>query len=183
MRTIMAALFCAAAVLATPKISAADSKIGGVNIQKVLDDSEAGKKALTELKDRADKEKDHLEKKLDAIKKLEKDIESQKMVAKEGAIVEKEQELKKLKRELDAFREDTSQTLQKAQGQTMRKLITDVRRIIKDYAKKNGYTLIVEKGDDAAMVSGFVMYLDESADITGAVIKAYDEETRQGKKK
>jgi len=185
MRTYLTAIFLAALALAqfnTPAF-AADGKVAGVNIQKVLDESEAGKKALTELKARADKEKQNFDKKVEAIKKLEKDIESQRMVAKEGAMAEKEQQLKGMKRDFDAYREDTQQTLQKLQGQTMRKLLADVKRIIKEYAKKNGYSLIVEKGDDAAAISGFVLYLDESADVTAAIVRAYNDDVKAGNKK
>ncbi|MBI4665869.1 MAG: OmpH family outer membrane protein [Nitrospinae bacterium] len=178
-------LMFAASLMAAPGAKAETKavKVGGVNIQTVLDNSEAGKKALTELKAKAEKERGILEKKLDSIKKLEKDIESQRMVAKPEAINEKEQELKNLKRELDAYREDTQQNFQKIQAQTMRKIVNDISRIIKDYGKKNGYTLIMEKGEGSQVVGGFVLYMDEAVDLTESIVKIYDEETRAGGKK
>lgn len=158
------------------------TKIGTVNIQVILDGSEAGKKALTELKSRAEKEKENLEKKLEAVKKLEKEIESQRLVAKEGALNEKEQELKRLRRDLDATKEDTQTSFQKMQAQIMRKLVGDANRIIKEYAKKNGYTLVLEKGDSPNMMGGFVIYADDAVDISAAIVKMYDEEQKAGKK-
>lgn len=158
------------------------TKIGTVNIQVILDGSEAGKKALAELKSKAEKEKDNLEKKLEAVKKLEKEIESQRLVAKEGALSEKEQELKRLRRDLEATKEDTQTSFQKMQGQIMRKLVGDVNRIIKEYARKNGYTLVLDKGESPNMMGGFVIYADDSVDISPAIVKAYDEEQKAGKK-
>jgi outer membrane protein len=158
------------------------TKIGTVNIQVILDGSEAGKKALAELKSKAEKEKDNLEKKLEAVKKLEKEIESQRLVAKEGALSEKEQELKRLRRDLEASKEDTQTSFQKMQGQIMRKLVGDVNRIIKEYARKNGYTLVLDKGESPNMMGGFVIYADDSVDISSAIVKAYDEEQKAGKK-
>jgi outer membrane protein len=158
------------------------TKIGTVNIQIILDGSEAGKKALAELKGKAEKEKENLEKKLEAVKKLEKEIESQRLVAKEGTLGEKEQELKRLRRDLDASKEDTQTSFQKMQAQIMRKLVGDVNRIIKDYARKNGYTMVVEKGDSPNMMGGFVIYADDSVDISSAIVKMFDEEQKAGKK-
>lgn len=167
--------------------SAADAsdvkvKIGAVNIQVILDNSEAGKKALAELKAKAEKEKDNLEKKLDAVKKLEKEIEGQRLVAKEGALNEKEQELKRLRRDLEATKEDTQSGFQKMQAQIMRKLVGDVNRLIKEYAKKNAYTVVFDKGDAPNMIGGAVIYADEAVDISSAIVKAYDEEQKAGKK-
>lgn len=179
------AAFCMIAVAAPVKAAGASevkTKIGTVNMQAILDGSEAGKKALAELKAKAEKEKENLEKKLDAVKKLEKEIESQRMVAKEGALSEKEHELKRLRRDLEAAKEDTQTSFQKMQAQIMRKLVGDVNRIIKDYAKKNGYTIVLEKGDSPNTIGGFVAYADDSVDISSAIVKAYDEEYKASKK-
>jgi outer membrane protein len=158
------------------------TKIGTVNIQSILDGSEAGKKALADLKIKAEKEKENLEKKLEAVNKLKKEIDSQRLVAKEGALSEKEQELKRLTRDLEATKEDTQTSFQKLQAQIMRKLVGDVNRIIKEYAKKNGFTMVVEKGDSPNMMGGFVIYADEAADISSSIVKMYDEEQKAGKK-
>ena len=183
--------FCAAAtfimILIAGPGTAADAsevktKIGTVNIQNVLDNSEAGKKALADLKSKAEKEKDTLEKKLEAVKKLEKEIESQRLVAKEGALSEKEQELKRLRRDLEASKEDSQASFQKMQAQIMRKLVGDVTRIIKEYSRKNGYSLVLEKGESPNMIAGFVLYADEAVDISSAIVKMYDEEQKAGKK-
>ena len=173
-------------VLAGPGTAADASevkvKIGTVNIQVILDNSEAGKKALAELKAKAEKEKDNLEKKLEAVKKLEKEIEGQRLVAKEGALNEKEQELKRLRRDLEATKEDTQTSFQKMQAQIMRKLVGDVNRIIKEYAKKNGFTVVLDKGDAPNMIGGAVIYADDAVDISSAIVKAYDEEQKAAKK-
>lgn len=183
--------FCAAAtflmILIAGPGTAADAsevktKIGTVNIQNVLDNSEAGKKALADLKSKAEKEKETLEKKLEAVKKLEKEIESQRLVAKEGALSEKEQELKRLRRDLEATKEDSQTSFQKLQAQIMRKLVGDVTRIIKEYSRKNGYSLVLEKGESPNMIAGFVLYADEAVDISSAIVKVYDEEQKAGKK-
>lgn len=155
----------------------AETKIGGVNIQAVLDNSEAGKKSLAELKGKAEKEKGVLEQKLDSIKKLDKELEASKLVAREGALADKETDLRKQKRDLELYRDDIQQTLQKTQSTIMRKLLSDIMRITKEYAQKNGFTLVVERGDTSSTVlGGVVLYLDQAADITNIVIQIYDQE-------
>jgi outer membrane protein len=175
-------MIAVAAPVKSADASEVKAKIGTVNMQVILDGSEAGKKALAELKTKAEKEKENLEKKLEAVKKLEKEIESQRMVAKEGALSEKEQELKRLRRDLEAAKEDTQTSFQKMQAQIMRKLVGDANRIIKDYAKKSGYTVVLEKGDSSNMAGGFVIYADDAVDISSAIVKAYDEEYKASKK-
>lgn len=180
--TVFVTLVIAGSGKASDASDAKAPKIGTVNMQVILDSSEAGKKALADLKAKAEKEKDNLEKKFEAVKKFEKELESQRLVAKEGTLSEKEAELKRLRRDLEATKEDTQTGFQKTQAQIMRKLVGDVNRIIKEYSKKNGYTVVFEKGDSQNMMAGFVIYADEATDISPAIVKAYDEEQKASKK-
>ena len=157
---------------------AAAPKLGAVNLQIVLDKSDAGKKALESLKSRAVHERKVLEQKRDAIINLEKELDSQKMMMRPETISEKERALKKLKREFKLYREDTESMFKQEQGRVMRKVINDIMRVIKKYGKDNGYTLIMEKGDGANMGGPVVLYIDSSIDLTADVIKILNKEEK-----
>ena len=121
---------------------------------------------MESLKSRATQERKILEGKRDVIVKLEKEMESQKLMMRPETISEKEREIRKLKREFELYREDTESMFKQEQGRAMRKVISDIMRIIKKYGKDNGYTLIIEKGAGANMGGPVVLYADSSIDLT-----------------
>jgi outer membrane protein len=170
----------AAAALITLSVSAApasaETKIGAVNLQKVMDNSVAGKAALTKLKSEAEKASNTLKGKADAIQALEKEIEGQRMMMRPETLAEKDQKLRSMKREFELLREDTKNDIQRKQGMVTRKLVTDVMRIIKEYGTKNGYSLVVETGTGGTMMGPIILFTDEAIDITAEIVKIYDKE-------
>jgi outer membrane protein len=161
--------------------SAAD-KIGGVNLQRILDDSSAGKEAVVGLRTQAEKESRKLKAMQDELEKLSKEIEGGKLMLTSQALQDKQNLLRRKEREFKLTQEDTRTAMQQAQGQTMRTIVNDIMRVIKEYGAKNGYTLVVEAGENVSMAGPMVLYLDKSVDITDAVIKIYDAEYKAKKK-
>ncbi len=173
------------AVSSTGSIALASDavKIGGINLQYILDNTVAGKEALAKLKVRAEKETIILQKKQDAVKHLESELQQQRMMMRESTLTEKESNLRRMKRELELFQQDTRELLQQGQGKVMRALLKDIMRIIKDYAAKNEYTMIIEMGGGANLLGSIVLYMDKAVDLTSTVIKLYDEEFTSDKGK
>lgn len=163
-----------------PSEAADAPKIGGVNLQEILDRSRAGQEALAGLKEQAERERKILKEKQDAAQNLKKEIDQQRLMLSATAMMEKERKLRRLQRELELYREDTQELLQTTQAQVMRKLLGDVMSIIKDYGEKHGYTMILEKGEAANVMGGFVLYMDEAADLTSEIIRIYDEKKESG---
>ncbi|VAX17985.1 hypothetical protein MNBD_NITROSPINAE04-132 [hydrothermal vent metagenome] len=171
---IMIAISLAFAVFT--KAEAAEIKIGSVNIQSVLNSSEAGKYAVEKLKASMEKEAGVLKSKQEAFKRLEKDFEQQRMVSRPEALEEQERELLKMKRDLEAYSQDTRRMFQRSQTRVTNKIMVEIRQIIKGYAKKNNYTMIVEDSDTPTPYGGFVIYVDDASDITPAIIKIYNDQ-------
>lgn len=174
----LALILLATSITFTPVITAdaAEVKIGAVNIQSVLNDSEAGIQAIEKLKVKMEKESRILKAKQDVYKKLAQDFEQQRLVSRPEVLEEKERDLIKIKRELEAYGQDTRRMFQQSQKRMTGKIMTDIRVIIKDYAKKNNYTMMVENSDTPTPFGGFVIYVDDAADITSAIIKIYNEQ-------
>lgn len=177
---IIAAMALAVSVFSLDTAEAQSSKVGGVDLQTILDSSLAGQEALKELKAKADKEREVLQGKQDEMKKLEKEMEQQRLMLSPKALAEKDRKYRRLKRELELYKEDVQYTLQGAQAQVMRKLLKDVLDIIREYGKKNGYTMILEKGEAANALGGFVLYMDSAVDLTPEIIKIFDERYKSG---
>ncbi|VAX25629.1 hypothetical protein MNBD_NITROSPINAE02-587 [hydrothermal vent metagenome] len=174
------ALVLAACVLAFmfsgSVVHAADAplKVGGVNLQAVVDGSKAGKRALNLVKTKAEKERDVIVAKQKAIKNMERELEQKSMMMVDSSLEEKRAKLSRLKREFELYRGDVQQSIQRAQGQEIRRLMKEIMTIIKTFAKENGYNLIIEKGGAGNIMGGPVVYMEDSMDITPVIIKLYD---------
>ncbi len=149
-------------------------KVGGVNLQAVVDGSKAGKRALNSVKTKAEKERDVIVAKQKAIKNMERELEQKSMMMVDSSLEEKRAKLSRLKREFELYRGDVQQTIQRAQGQEIRRLMKEIMTIIKAFAKENGYNLIVERGGAGNLMGGPVVYMEDSMDITPKIIKLYD---------
>ena len=79
---------------------------------------------------------------------------------------------KELERAAEDYRTDTQADSQ----QTYQKIAEKVFAYLQEYARKNGYTAIIDRGTDATPV---VWYTADGIDITAGVAKAYD--SREGK--
>jgi outer membrane protein len=76
-------------------------------------------------------------------------------------------EERQLQHEADDFKGDTDSASQQAFQSVAQKLYT----FLQDYAKQHAYTLVIDRGYDAAPI---VWYAAANADITAELIKAYD---------
>ena len=76
-------------------------------------------------------------------------------------------EERQLQREADDFKNDTDSASQQAFQSVAQKLYA----FLQNYAKQHAYTLVIDRGSDAAPV---VWYAAANADITAELIKAYD---------
>ena len=74
---------------------------------------------------------------------------------------------RQLQREADDFKGDTDNASQQAFQSVAQKLYA----FLQDYARQHSYTLVIDRGSDAAPV---VWYAAADADITAELIKAYD---------
>jgi len=79
-------------------------------------------------------------------------------------------ELQKREQQLGYAQQALAQQLQQESGVEMDSLVTGVKKFIKEYGKKNGYSYIYGTGDAAT-----VLYAEEKYDITKDIIKALNE--------
>ncbi len=159
--------------------SAAEIKIGSVNIQSVLDKSTAVKRTLEEMKARTQKERDLLSTRQEEILALEKEVTQKGMMMLPDTLEAKEKKVRGLKRALKLYSEDITKELQDTQGKAMRNIYNDLSRITRQYGKDNGFSLIIDKGAKTSLTGPVVFYVDPALDITEEVIKLYNEEDKK----
>lgn len=155
---------------------AAGTRIGFVDVQKVLVKSVAGAAAREQL----EREKATMQKDVDTrrteLEKLREELEKKGLVLSADAKREKEEILQRRVRDLQRLVDDLRKELErKEQGLTQR-ILQDLTTVIDRVGKEKGYLLILEKRGAS------VIYGDPEADLTAEIIKVYDTEKAKEKK-
>jgi outer membrane protein len=146
----------------------AEVKIGYVDMQKAIQETAAGKKAKKELEDEFNKKKKDLEKKEADIKKMHEDFEKRSMAMNEDARMKKQNEIRG---EMGKYQENAAKAqmeIQKKERDLTKPIVDKLRSILDDIAKKEDFTVILEKSENS------VLWAKKDIDLTERLIKAYD---------
>jgi outer membrane protein len=178
-RVVAAALAAALAWWLAPQAAGQappPSRVAFVDARQVLARSVAGVSA----RERLEKEKATMQKQVDGIQaeiaRLREDLEKKGQLLSAEARKEKQETLERKIRDLRRLVDDLQKELQKKERETIVRIEQDIGSIVERVGKEKGYALIVERR------SAGVMYGAAEADLTGEVIRVYDEETRKAKK-
>lgn len=167
MKKIMLAvsmLLCASVAFGAEKTV----KIGYMDLQKALNDSDTGKDAKITFNKRVEELQKVLDEKQTEIKKMQDELEKQKGLLTSETRGEKEKAYQQKIKDAQRFAKDSQEELQQKDADMTKKILIDLREVIKKIGSDEGYTLILERGDS------FVLYAAEGVDITEKVIKAYN---------
>ena len=161
-------------VLALPlSVMAADgSKIGSVDIQKVLLTSDAGKEAKDQLGQKAAKYEAEKTAKEAELKKLKGDLESQNTLLNDSARGSKERDYQQRLKEYQRFLKDAQDDLQAKNDEFTGKIVDEIVKVAQEFGRKNGYTAIFVKNES-------MIFLDPAADVTDAVLKSFNESKKK----
>ena len=150
------------ALLVPGMAGAADVKIGMIDVQKIMRDSKAAKSARDVLMKDLDTKKAQFKVREDDVRKLEEDLKT----APPAARQEKAERLEKEVKELGRLKSDLEDSFKKKDAEIGRKLLKEINDIVKDFSKKEKYTVILERR--------YVVSADEAVDITDKIIRLYD---------
>jgi len=159
---LLMTFFCAASV------HAADVKIGYVDLQRALNNCEAGKVAKEKISVKVKEYETQIEQKQKDLKKMKDDLDKQGLILSEEKRATKKRDFDQKLKDLERFTKDIQEELQQQDAEFTRQIITDFSKIINDVGAKDGYTLILEKTESA------LLYADQNVDLTDKAIKAYD---------
>lgn len=157
------------AVMMAASFAQAQGKIGFVDMQKAIQSTAAGKKAKDELEKDFNKKKKELEKKEADLKKMGEDLEKKKSVLSEEALGKKQAEFQE---EMLKYRDVVGKSqveIQKKERDLTAPILEKMKKVISKISKEGGYSLVLEN-------SQMVLYADQGADLTDAVVKAFEKE-------
>lgn len=150
-----------------PVAASAEQKIGYVDLQRALNEVDAGKAAKALLKKDFDEKQKQVDAKKTEFEKLQADFEKQSMVMSEQARKEKGQDLERRARELQVlfanFQKDLSDREREATGGIFSKM----SQIVAEIAEADGFSIVLEK-------NGGLVYAPSSLDLTNELIRKYN---------
>jgi len=146
-------------------VGAAESnRIGIVDFQRLLENSEAGKKAQTEIKGQHERMVASLKTKEGEIEELRKRLEREALVMDKGMREEKEREYRIKVGDLKDLQQKYNGEIQMVEARVIGRIQEEVLRLVEKMGKQDGYLLILEKRNAG------VMYAPNTIDITDKLI-------------
>ncbi len=150
-------------------------RIGLVDIQRCLNESKEGQKAIKLLKKRDDVLKRQLDTKQKELLELRRELEKQAMMLSMDAQEDKRRLIARKTRELEYLYKDLNEEMRRAQKKEEKRVLKEIGKVIEKIGSEENYTLIIEKR------AGAVLYRVKSIDITEKVIRAYDQMKEESK--
>ncbi len=173
MKRIITALILGCSLsLAATAFGADGIKLGSVDIQKVLLNSDAGKEAKEQLAVKANKYESEKNSREEELKKLKGELEKQNVLLSEQTRSAKEKDYQQKLKEYQRFLKDAQDDLQAKNDELTNKIVEGIVKLIQNYGRQNGYTIVFVKNDG-------MVYVDEKADVTDAILKAFNESRKK----
>lgn len=155
------------ASMVSPQEASAE-RVAVINMQKVLRNCEAGRKAMRSLNSKFDALQAKLKRKQEQLKAFKADLEKKAPLLSEEARLEKEREYKRMLREFKGLSDDAQFEMRQLEAKVMEPILKDLETVVNRIGKERGYTIILEKNMPG------LYYASPSVDITEEVIKEYD---------
>lgn len=150
------------------KAEAQALKIGVVDLQRAINETEDGRKSKDKLKKLFESRQQGLDKKQEELKKLKEELEQQKNVLSRDAFDAKVESYQKQLVELQQVYVDYQRELAEKEGELTKQIIERMEKILRRIGQTEGYTMIVERNEAG------VIYVPTSYDLTDVVIQRYN---------
>lgn len=145
------------------------TKVGIIDVQRLVIESKTGKEVLEELKNLREQKTAEGEVLQQEIRDLQARLQDGRQALSDDKVVELEKRLEDKLIELRRFADDADRILQKEQDQAFARIERDVMPIIARVGEEQGFTLLFNKYE-----SGLV-FATEQVDITNLILRLYDE--------
>jgi outer membrane protein len=149
-------------------VAAAEMRIAVVDMQRALNDCDAGKKAKDQVKSKFEKSQDQLRRQREDLDRMKDDYDRK-------ALVLKDEERRGLEKDLESrgldFKrkyEDFQRDLKRTDAELTSSIVEELYAIVRDYGAKNGYSLVLEAS------SGALLYNDKAVDVTDEIVKLHN---------
>jgi outer membrane protein len=146
-------------------------KIGYIDIQRVIAESQAGKRARDRFQAQVKKAEGDILKERQDIERLKSDLDKKGPLLKDDERRNLEADLQKRSVSLQRSMADYQQDLQVKNNEMMSDILKDLEKIVNEVGKAEKFTLILERSQ--------ILYSDQGIDITSKVIEAYNSRAKK----
>lgn len=160
------ATLVAVAVAFSATSALAQNKIGYVDLQKALMSVNEGKKAKAKLEKRVVAKQKEFDKKQNDLKRLKDELEQQAAIMKDDLKRQKVQEYQRRLMELQDYYINNQKELADAEGKLTRPIFERFERILQEIGAKGNFTVILEKNA--------TIYFSPEIDLTGRLIRDFN---------
>jgi len=143
-------------------------KIGFINLQEIMQNSNAGKKAADDFKKFYEKETQEIKTAEKELKKMKDELDKQGSIMTQSSQKEKESAYQKKLRDYQLLVNDTNEELKKRDQEMTQKLMPGIIKAIKVIAEKEKLTLVLD------VVSMPIFYHAKESDITNKVVEEFN---------
>jgi outer membrane protein len=147
---------------------AADLKIGFVDVQRAINECQAGVEAKKVIIKEVEKLQHLNEEKQKQLQTLKEDLDKQSMMLNSEARAAKERDFQNKLKEFQRWQEDNRNDMNQKRSEAEKTVGMGLQKVIQKIAADEGYTFILVKNDS------IVLYASKSVDLTDRVIKAFD---------
>jgi len=149
-------------------VLAAELKIGFVDIQKTMNECNAGKEAQKTIAKEMEKLQRLFAERQKELQTMKETLEKQAPMLAQDARATKEKEFQTKVRDYQRWLEDNQKEIQQKGLDLERKILADIQKVIQKMGMDEGYTLVLEKNEN------IVLFASKSIDLTDRVIKIFD---------
>jgi outer membrane protein len=154
-------------ILAAVAPARAEIKLAYVDVQRALNECDAGKKAKGEFRTRIESLEARLQKQQADVQSLKDELEKKGMLMKDEERRNLQEEYEKKLRNFQRDYEDSKHELEQKDNEVTGAIVKDLARIIQGIGEKDGFTMVMEKGS--------ILWGTPSIDITDEVIRNYNQ--------
>ncbi|MDX9744946.1 MAG: OmpH family outer membrane protein [Syntrophales bacterium] len=154
---------------------AAEEKIGFYDMDQVIRNSEAGKKSIGEIQRIVDKNRPAIQAKEEELQKLKDELEKQRSLMKPDVLKDKEVTYQKKFRDYQILIKDSNEELQAKQQDMVKDFVPEIMKIVKNIGEREKYTLIID------VYTVPVAHWSKAHDLTKKVLDEFNRTFKAGK--
>jgi outer membrane protein len=143
-------------------------KIGVVDMQRALAETEDGRKAKDTLKKLFEQRQKTLDKQQNDLKALKDGLDKQRDVLQRDVLAKKLEEYQKAVAELQTTYVDFQRELAAKEGELTKPILQRMERVVRRIGQAEGYALVVDRSEAG------VMYVPSTYDLTDVLIQRYN---------
>ena len=170
-RTLFAASLLA---VSTSAFAARAQKIGYVDVQRAIQETEEGKAARNRLKGEFEQRRAQIDKKSQDLEKMQQEYDKQQSVLSDDAKKKKQEEFQKLLVDTRKSASELQEDLAGKEQQAMQSILQKLNSVVAEIAERESLAYVMDKAS--------LLYAPAAADITNEVVRRYNDRFGAGEK-